>query len=604
MESKIPVELELRAARDACADYQALLDEVPVGIYRIDRAGCITYVNKPLCTMLGIDPASALGHVIYDFFPEHVAINQRKDDEWVMVTGLPIHKTPATGERQYRREAKSSIRNAQGLITGMQAILWDASELMSAHAELKESEERFNLFMDTLPAAAYIKDENSKTLYCNRYMLDIVGAKMWLGKDAIDIFPKEVADKMIADDRRCLALGRVMLEEDVPSPEGIIRSYQTHKFAIPRQGMSPLLGGISVDITDRKNAEQGLKQSHARLETTLNDLRATQAQLIQTEKMASLGQLVANVAHEINTPIGAIKSSGQSIADALDAMLEKMPALFELLNQDQRSLFQQLIGHTRAQTEVLSSREERTLIRATTQQLETAGVADARHKATGLVQLHAHAYAANYLPLLQHPHSAFILDATNSVAAVIHSAANINTAVERVSKMVFALKSFSRVGTDGEEERILTHLREGLDTVLTIYQSQIKHSATLVQNYEDIAPLYCYPDALNQVWTNLIQNALQAMKQQHGTLTVGIRRQGDEAVVSIGDTGCGIPDNIRSRIFDPFFTTKPVGEGSGIGLDIAKKIVDKHQGRIEVQSEVGVGSTFLVYLPIHSESQE
>jgi two-component system NtrC family sensor kinase len=97
--------------------------------------------------------------------------------------------------------------------------------------------------------------------------------------------------------------------------------------------------------------------------------------------------------------------------------------------------------------------------------------------------------------------------------------------------------------------------------------------------------------------TNLIHNALQAMSY-NGTLTIAIRRTEREAVVSFADTGCGIPNAIRDRIFDAFFTTKPVGEGSGLGLNIVSKIIDKHQGRIEVESEVGVGTTFSVYLPL------
>ena len=115
--------------------------------------------------------------------------------------------------------------------------------------------------------------------------------------------------------------------------------------------------------------------------------------------------------------------------------------------------------------------------------------------------------------------------------------------------------------------------------------------------------MLCRPDELNQVWTNLIHNALQAMKFA-GTLTIGIRRVGDEAVVSVGDTGCGIPESIRTKIFDAFFTTKPIGEGSGLGLDIARKIVAKHGGRIEVHSELGVGTTFSVYLPYPEFSAE
>ena len=266
MESKKQAEFEMPAPSGDCAIYKALLDEMPVGVYRIDREGRITYTNKPMRDMLGIEHADALGKTVYDFFPDHVATNQRKDDEWIMATGLPIRKTPAIGERQYRGETKSPIRSALGQITGVQAIFWNATELMSAHAELKESEERFSLFMDTLPAAVFIKDAESTTLYCNRYMLDIIGAQRWLGKNVHDIFPKEVATKMIADDKLSLSVGHVIVEEDVPGADGVIRSYQTHKFAIPRQGMPALLGGIAIDVSERKRAELELQTLNARLE--------------------------------------------------------------------------------------------------------------------------------------------------------------------------------------------------------------------------------------------------------------------------------------------------------------------------------------------------
>jgi signal transduction histidine kinase len=107
----------------------------------------------------------------------------------------------------------------------------------------------------------------------------------------------------------------------------------------------------------------------------------------------------------------------------------------------------------------------------------------------------------------------------------------------------------------------------------------------------------CLPDELNQVWTNLIHNALQAMGRT-GALTIGLRHEGGNALISIGDTGCGIPAELIERIFDPFFTTKPAGEGTGLGLDIVRKIVEKHGGSIVIHSEVGRGSTFTVSLPI------
>lgn len=343
---------------------------------------------------------------------------------------------------------------------------------------------------------------------------------------------------------------------------------------------------------EQRTAE--LMASNTALEATLDDLRATQAQLIRTEKMASLGQLVANVAHEINTPIGAVKSSGRSVADALDDALENIPRLFERLDQGERDLFSELIHRAREPKALLSSREERALVREVARELEQVSIGDARNKASILVQLGAHLALANYLPLVRHAEVDFILTTANNVALIINSTSNINTAVDRVSKIIFALKSFTR--SDSSNEMTDASLQNGIETVLTIYQNQIRQGTKLIRQFEDVPPLRCLPNELHQVWTHLIHNALQAMKYQ-GTLTMGLRRVGDEALVRVGDSGCGIPDAIRPRIFEPFFTTQPPGEGSGLGLDIVKKIIHKHRGRIEVNSEVGVGSTFSVFLP-------
>jgi signal transduction histidine kinase len=370
-------------------------------------------------------------------------------------------------------------------------------------------------------------------------------------------------------------------------------------------------------VTERLESEAALRQSGEQLEarvdqrtaklnatvatlgSTLQDLKATQTQLIQAEKMASLGQLVASVAHEINTPIGAIKSSGKNIAAALEHTLRELPRVLESLQESDRSLFMALINNAKASAGMHSTRAERALTRETTRQLEEAGIAQARHKAAILVGLHAHAAVQEYLPLLRHPQSDFIFDTASNVATIVSSTDNINVAVDRVAKIVFALKFISRSGHSGEF--VEADIKEGLEMVLTIYQSQIRQGVELVRQYDDVPALPCLPDELNQVWTNLVHNALQAMKNQ-GTLTIGIKAVGEDTVVSVSDTGCGIPETIRDRIFDAFFTTKPAGEGSGLGLDIVKKIVDKHAGRIEVSSVVGTGTVFTVYLPLRRRS--
>ncbi len=328
----------------------------------------------------------------------------------------------------------------------------------------------------------------------------------------------------------------------------------------------------------------------------LRDLRATQAQLIESEKMAALVQLIAGIAHEINTPISAVKSSGINIADAVNATLVNMPKLFQTLDDKSQRLFLKLIDHASAQTPVLTTRQERIVTREIANQLEAMGMPDTLHKATIMVQLGAQSVLADYLPLLRHPECELILNTVDGVATIINSTTNINIAVSRVAKIVFGLKSFSRA--ESASEFIIANLRDGLEAVLAVYQTRLKQGFTLVRHDDDMPPLLCLPDELGQVWTNLIHNALQAMPQG-GALRVAIRRAGDEAVVVIGDTGDGIPDAIREKIFDVFFTTRPAGEGSGIGLYLVKKIIDKHHGRIEVDSTVGQGTTVSVYLPIH-----
>lgn len=327
----------------------------------------------------------------------------------------------------------------------------------------------------------------------------------------------------------------------------------------------------------------------------LHDLHQAEAHLVHSEKMAALGQLIAGVAHEINTPIGAIKSSGQNISEALDSALLDLPGLLDELDAVHRLHFSELLKRASQPKAVLSTREERSIVREVTERLETLGVAQARHSAGLLVQLQSHTDLDAVLPLLRHPAADRILDTAYGIATITTNADNINTAVDRVAKIIFALKSFSRFG--GVQVWTESDLREGLETVLTIYQNQIKHGIELVRQFEDLPPVRCLPDEINQVWTNLVHNALQSMDHK-GSLILGLRREGDNALVSVTDTGCGITPDVRERIFEAFFTTKPAGEGTGLGLDIVRKIIEKHGGRIFVESEVGRGSTFTVSLPI------
>lgn len=357
--------------------------------------------------------------------------------------------------------------------------------------------------------------------------------------------------------------------------------------------LTKLNRALGIAKIEAQQSEHEIKAAHQTLISTLDDLRTTQTQLIDAEKRASLSQLVANVAHELNSPFGAVKSSGQMIATSLDETIQQFPKLILMLNATELELFIRLVSHRQAG--IITSRERRTLILELAGKLKHAGISQARPKAETLLALQAHTAYEEYLPLLRHPNSDIILK-TASVIGDINNGANIiGNAVDRASKIVTTLNSFAHTDVGGVMGE--TNIQEGIETILSIYRNQIMQNTELVCEFEKTAPFNGQQQELNQIWTHLIHNALQAMDYK-GRLTVGIKQTLDEVVVSITDTGHGIPDEIKDRIFEPFFTTRPLGEGGGLGLSIAQKIVTKYLGRIEVHTVLGTGTTFSVHLPL------
>jgi PAS domain S-box-containing protein len=365
--------------------------------------------------------------------------------------------------------------------------------------------------------------------------------------------------------------------------------------------------GFVEDISDRKQAEELLADYNQTLEReveartrelsqALEHLQATQEELIQSEKMAALGQLIAGIAHEINTPLGAIRASIENVATALNQSLQQLPQLFQQLSPERQGDFFALLEVARQHQDCLSFREERKFKRSLRKELEGQGIEDADMVADTLVKLGITDDITPYLPLLHDPERALMLDAAYNLALQRTNSENIILAVERASKMVFALKSYARQDDSGQ--MIHASVSDGIDLVLTIYRNQLKRGIDTIKHYAEVPPILCYPEELNQVWTNLIHNAIQAMNYQ-GTLEITVGRQENSIVVKITDSGTGIPEDIQGRIFEPFFTTKPAGEGSGLGLDIVRKIIHKHLGKIAVESRPG-RTTFSVHLPILS----
>jgi len=323
------------------------------------------------------------------------------------------------------------------------------------------------------------------------------------------------------------------------------------------------------------------------------ELQAAQRQLIESEKMAALGQLIAGIAHEINTPLGVIRASIGNISKSLEETLQQLPKLFQSLPEQDLGMFFELLKKSQEGLRHLTAREERKHKKLLTQQLENEGVEDPDSIADTLVDMEIYEGIDSFISLLKRANP-LILQSAYNLSSLQKNSQNIDTAVERSSKIVFALKKFAHQDQSGE--KIPTDIVDGIETVLVLYHNQLKQGIEVTKHFNELPLIPCYPDELNQVWTNLVHNAIQAMECK-GKMKITVTKKGNSAMVQVTDSGCGIPDEILPKIFDPFFTTKEAGEGSGLGLDICKKIIEKHEGTIEVKSKPGK-TTFSVFFPL------
>jgi GAF domain-containing protein/two-component sensor histidine kinase len=360
-----------------------------------------------------------------------------------------------------------------------------------------------------------------------------------------------------------------------------------------------LLAQIGEQLGIALKQAESVRQIQARsseLRQALKQLQQSQIELIQKEKMAALGQLIAGVAHEINNPLGAIKASASNTHKALQAALNELPYLHQRLNIEEQAIFFQLVNRAIETPPLVDALANRALKRQITAYLQGHEIQDARNIADFLMDMGIYENLEFLLPLLKGEHSEWAVQFAYNLTCSFVNNQTILRAVDRSAKIVFALKSYARV--EQSEQKQFIQVTEGLETTVEIYYNQIKRNIKLIRDYQDIPAILGYPDQLIQVWTNLIHNAIQAM-ESGGTLTITARQEENGIEVSIADTGLGIPTEIQQKIFDAFFTTKPAGKGSGLGLNICQKIIDKHQGRIEVESQPG-NTQFRVWLPVES----
>jgi signal transduction histidine kinase len=288
------------------------------------------------------------------------------------------------------------------------------------------------------------------------------------------------------------------------------------------------------EIVEQRTRE--ITRTNEALQDEIGERKHLQGQLLQSEKLASIGQLAAGVAHEINNPIGYIFSNFGTLEGYLG------------------QLFDMLAAYERAEASVNVPDI-------------AAGLRELRER----IELE---FLKEDIPVLMR---------------------ESRQGIVRVRQIVQDLKDFSRV--DSTQDFQWANLHHGIDSTLNVVASEIKYKADVVKEYGSIPDVECLPSQINQVVMNLVINAAHAMGERRGCITIRTGAEGDEVWLEVADNGSGIPPDTLKRIFEPFFTTKQVGVGTGLGLSVSYGIVQKHRGRIDVDSVPGQGTTFRVTLP-------
>jgi PAS domain S-box-containing protein len=638
----------------------SLMDNVPDSIYFKDERCRFIRINKALAEKNGLaKPADAIGKTDFDFFTPDHAQPAFDDEQEVMRTGQPIiakeeKETWPDGSVTWVVTTKLPLREADGRIVGTMGISRDITKRKQAEQALRDSEALYHSLVESLPLNVFRKDLEGRLTFANSLYAKTLGRPMeeLLGKSDHDLFPKELADKYRADDRRVTETGCLFeTVEEHETPRGERLFVQVLKCPV-LDSKGKIVGTqvIFWDVTARKRAEEALQNSERRyrqftegsqdaivvanqrgeitlfnaaaqktfgysepeilgqpvtvlmpgefqeshregfarylatrkarvvgrtvelrgrrkngeifhLDLTLTALdlpegvsflaairdtterHRMQARVMQSEKMASLGMMSAGVAHEINNPLGFV-ANNLAVLDrdikGLKTLLDAYEASHEAIRTTQPDVARK-IAHVAEEIDL--------------------------------------AYLSQNLDR--------ILESTRQ-------------GVKRVADIVQNLKNFARVDRTAIDR---VDIHDAIKTSLEMIQGRLTRRNIIVEErFGKLPPVACSPAQLNQVFLNLLVNAMQAIeatRRPTGRIEISTRAEDGQVIIEIADDGCGIPPEAVSKIFDPFFTTKKIGEGTGLGLSITHSIVQDHNGEIEVESKPDVGTRFRVILPIN-----